>query len=70
MTEQSWKKVDRIKIELEMASDQAWALAQFLKRISFGEYNMFSTDKYHAWQAMYAGEAIREALAAAGVDPR
>lgn len=70
MTEQSWKKVDRIKIELEMASDQAWALAQFLKRISFGEYNMLSTDKYQAWQAMYAGEAIREALAAAGVDPR
>lgn len=63
-------KNEKIKLTIELDTDQAWSLAQIFKRISFSEYEELSTSNDQAWSAMYGAETIRQALAAAGIDPR
>lgn len=49
---------------------QAWAFAQFLKRVGLDDYKGLSVDVDDAYTMLDAGEKIRTALADAGYAPR
>ena len=59
-----------MQFTIELNEDQAWALAQYLKRIGYSEYRVQAANEVEAWQMFTAGEALRVALAASGVNPR
>lgn len=55
---------------LTLPADEAWALAQFLKRTGYSDYRAqaVSDDEAHAMRE--AGETLRRALAEQGYAPR
>lgn len=55
---------------VELPDDQAWALAQFLKRVSFEDYRKLAASDEEAGQMFCAGEILRKALAEKGCAPR
>lgn len=57
-------------IEVDLTDDEAWALAQFLKRAGFSDYLRLAIDKDEAYVMLDAGEKLRAALAALGIAPR
>jgi len=59
-----------MKIEIELTDDQAWAYAEYLKRIIPEYYHSLAKNKYESTAMMDAGDAIRTALAEAGYAPR
>ena len=61
---------DKITVDLELTRDQAWELAQVLKRLTLTDYRLLTTDMEKARDAMRGAECVREALAKVGIDPR
>lgn len=61
---------DKITVELELTTDQAWELAQVLKRLTLTDYRLLTTDMEKARDAMHGAECVRDALAKVGIDPR
>ncbi len=59
-----------ITIEVELNTDQAWALAQFVKRVCFSDYRALAIDQDEAYEMVDAGERVRRALAEKGIAPR
>lgn len=59
-----------ITIEVELSDAQAWAFAEFLKRVGYGDYRPLAVDEREAYEMIYAGEKVRAALAEKGVAPR
>ena len=59
-----------MNIQVELNTDQAWALAQFLKRVGYGDYRSLAVDADEAYEMVDAGERVRKALAESGVAPR
>ena len=59
-----------MQFSIELTEDQAWALAQYLKRIAYSDYRAHAASETEAWQMSDAGDALRLALAEAGVNPR
>jgi hypothetical protein len=57
-------------ITVILSSEQAWAYAQFLKRVGVSDYARLARDVDEAYEMLDAGEAIREALRQAGYEPR
>ena len=57
-------------ITVELTDDQAWALAQFLKRVGWQEWRANAVDDAEAYQMREACEAMQRALAEAGNNPR
>lgn len=57
-------------IQVELQDDQAWAFAEFLKRVGYSDYRPLAVDEKEAYDMLYAGEKIRAALAEKGVAPR
>lgn len=55
---------------VEMPEENAWALAQFLKRIGYADYREMAASEEEAWEMQAAGEALRAALAEQGIAPR
>ena len=49
---------------------QAWALAQFLKRVSLSDYRALAADSNEAHDMQEAGDLLRDALATQSVAPR
>jgi hypothetical protein len=64
MTEQA------VSIALDLSFEEAWALAQFLKRVGYSDYRRLATSNDEAYLMQYGGEKLREALAQAGAAPR
>lgn len=60
----------KVLAELELTVDQAWELAQVLKRMTLTDYRLLTTDMEKARDAMHGAECVREALARVGIDPR
>jgi hypothetical protein len=56
--------------QVELPDDEAWALAQFLKRAGFSDYRQLAVDEREAWDMLDAGEKMRRALAERGFAPR
>ena len=59
-----------VELHITLTEAQAWELAQFLKRVSFGEYRNNATSDAEAYHMRDAGEVIRRALAEQGYAPR
>jgi hypothetical protein len=57
-------------IDVDLTDEQAWALAQFLKRAGFSDYLRLAIDKDEAYVMLDAGEKLRAALAELGHAPR
>lgn len=62
--------MEEIEIQVVLTDEQAWELAQFLKRVCFSDYRGHATSDEEAYQMVNAGERIREALAEQGYAPR
>lgn len=62
--------IDKIKIEIELEQNQAWELAQVLKRMTLMDYRLLTTDNEKAYDALNGGQCVIEALAKVGIDPR
>lgn len=57
-------------IQVELSDDQAWAFAEFLKRVGYGDYRPLAVDESEAYDMIYAGGKVRAALAEQGYAPR
>jgi hypothetical protein len=55
---------------VELQTEEAWALAELLKRISYSDYRALAVDDDEAETMRDAGERIRAALARQGYAPR
>lgn len=61
---------DDVTITATLTDAQAWAFAQFLKRVGLADYKGLSVDSDDAYTMLGAGELLRTALADAGYAPR
>lgn len=59
-----------VTFQVDMPQDQAWALAQLLKRIGYSDCRALAEDDQQAYQMIQATEHVRRALADAGMAPR
>lgn len=59
-----------MNVQIELNSDQAWALAQFLKRVGYSDYRSLAVNADEAYEMVDAGELVRKALAEFGIAPR
>lgn len=59
-----------MNLDIDISDRQADALSQVLKRISWTDTRKLSTTDDEAYDALYAMEHIREALAKHGFNPR
>lgn len=59
-----------ITVRVQLHPDQAWALAQLVKRIGFSDCRALAQNDEQAYHMVYAAERLRRALAAAGIAPR
>ena len=55
---------------IELSNEDAWAFAQFLKRVALDDYRRLAVDGEEAYAMQAAGEALGRALAAQGHAPR
>ncbi|OHV80385.1 hypothetical protein [Ensifer sp. LCM 4579] len=58
------------KITVELNADQAWAFAEFLKRVSREDFERRAVDRNEADLMWEAGICLREALGEQGFAPR
>ena len=59
-----------LQFVVELTGDEAWALAQFLKRAGFDHYRRLAMDDDEGYQMRNAAETVRTVLAEAGCAPR
>jgi len=57
-------------VHVELNADQAWALAQLLKRIGWSDCRTLAEDEQQTRLMIQATERVRQALAEAGYAPR
>lgn len=57
-------------ITVTLTRAQAWAFAEFLKRVGRADYAALAVDQEEAYRMLSAGEAIREELRQTGYAPR
>jgi hypothetical protein len=57
-------------LEIELTDEQAYALAQYLKRVQFDDFRRRAIDENEAYIMQDAAAEVRRALADAGYDPR
>ena len=59
-----------VEIVVELLPEEAWALAELLKRISYTDHRGLAVDAGEADAMQAAGERVRAALARQGYAPR
>jgi hypothetical protein len=62
--------MEHITITVELDAEQAWALAQLVKRIGWADCRSLAEEEEQTRLMIAATEAVRAALAAAGFAPR
>jgi hypothetical protein len=62
--------MEHIIVTIEFDAEQAWALAQLVKRIGWADCRSLAEDDEQTRQMIQATERVRAALAAAGYAPR
>ncbi len=62
--------MENVTLHIELSDENAWALAQFLKRLGFSDCRQLASSEEEAWQMIHATEAVRAALAEQGYAPR
>jgi len=63
-------RLELVTVQLSLPPDQALALAQFVKRCTWGDFRTHSIDDAEAYRMRDAVDALRSALADAGYAPR
>jgi hypothetical protein len=61
---------DLITVQVELNAEQAWALAQLVKRIGWADCRSLAEDEQQTRLMIEATERVRQALAEAGYAPR
>jgi hypothetical protein len=59
-----------MNFQVELSDEQAWAMAQWLKRAGLSEWRALAVDDEQARQMQDAGEELRQELAFQGYAPR
>lgn len=59
-----------VAISVDLPLQEAWALAEFLKRSGFSDFRTKAATDEEAYRMQDGAETIRKALAEAGVAPR
>ena len=59
-----------VTAQLELSDDEAWALAQLVKRIGWSDCRALAVDEAETGLMIQATNRVRAALAAAGYAPR
>jgi len=59
-----------VTVHVELSAEQAWALAQLVKRIGWADCRSLAEDDEQTRQMIQATDRVRAALAAAGYAPR
>jgi hypothetical protein len=59
-----------VRLSAKLTDDQAWNLAQFLKRVRFSEFRSNAQTETEAYAMRDAADVVRRALADAGYAPR
>jgi len=59
-----------VRLEVELTDDQAWNLAQFVKRVGFADVRTNAVDQDEAYAMLEAIDVLAKALRAAGYAPR
>lgn len=59
-----------ISLAIELTEDQAWNLAQFLKRVGFSDFRSNAQDNDEAYAMRDAADRVAVALREAGYAPR
>ena len=59
-----------IKLTVEITEEQAWAFAQFLKRVGFSDYRALASHDDEAYLMRDVGDKVRMALEEQGISPR
>lgn len=59
-----------VHLSCMLTDDEAWHLAQFLKRVGFSEFRTNAQDDAEAYAMRDAAARVRQALAEAGYAPR
>jgi len=62
--------MEHVIVTIEFDAEQAWALAQLVKRIGWADCRSLAEDDEQTRQMIQATERVRTALAQAGVAPR
>ncbi|MDX8128119.1 hypothetical protein QLH52_12560 [Methylomonas sp. OY6] len=61
---------DEITLMVPLSDQEAWDLAQFLKRVGYAEFRSNAVDDDEAYRMQAAAEKIRGNLASIGYSPR
>jgi hypothetical protein len=61
---------NQIEISVAMTDEEAWAYAQFLKRVGLNDYKTNAQNEAEAYLMLQVGEKVRKALAENGYSPR
>ena len=59
-----------LDLRIELSREQAWAFAEFLKRVAVDDYHRLAVNLDEAYAMQDAGDAIRRTLAEQGYAPR
>jgi len=59
-----------VSVTIQFTDQEAWDLAQFLKRASFSDYGSNAADDVEAHRMLQAAEKVRCALNKIGYNPR
>ena len=62
--------MEHVTVTVELDAEQAWALAQLVKRIGWADCRSLAEDDEQTRLMIQATERVRAALAAAGYAPR
>lgn len=66
----SERKAIMVTLTCELDDQQAWDIAQFLKRVGWGELSACAEDEAEAYRMRNALELVRRALDKEGFTPR
>jgi hypothetical protein len=61
---------DAVTLNLTLSAQEAWALAEFVKRAGYSDYRALAVDAEEAHDMQDAAERLRTALADASYAPR
>jgi hypothetical protein len=63
-------KPEEIFLMVQLSDQDAWGLAQFLKRVGYSDFRSNAVDDKEAYRMLAAAEKVRRNLVAMGYDPR
>jgi len=61
---------NEVGLRVPLSEQEAWDLAQFLKRAGFADFRSHAVDDEEAYRMLAAAEKLKSNLAAIGYSPR